>query len=252
MPTRKIIRIDEDKCNGCGLCVSACAEGAIQLVDGKARLVSESYCDGLGACLGECPQDAITIEEREAEAFDEKAAQAHVQKQKAPAAAPASAPVPSLAHAPSHAGCAGTRMRSLQPKVAPAACCGDAEPSSALANWPVQLKLVPPTAPYFRGADLLLAADCVPFAYAGFHAKMLPGKPVIIGCPKLDDAGFYVEKLAAILKAAAPRSLTVAHMEVPCCMGLVHIAREAIAKAGVAVPLREITVSIDGKILSED
>lgn len=238
---RKIVKIDEAKCDGCGLCVPACAEGAIRVIDGKARLVSEIFCDGLGACLGQCPRDAIRIEEREAAEFDEEATRKHL-------AAPAACP--GHGHgAPQHGhggGCPGSRMRDLKPQAATAA--PGAPAPSALGNWPVQLHLLPPSAPAFRGADLLLAADCVPFACAEFHTRLLPGHPVAIGCPKLDDTEAYVEKVTAILKTAGLRSLTVAHMEVPCCMGLVHVAREAIRRAGLAVPLHEITVGIDGRI----
>jgi Pyruvate/2-oxoacid:ferredoxin oxidoreductase delta subunit len=251
MVRRKIVQIDEEKCDGCGLCVPSCAEGAIQVIDGKARLVSDVYCDGLGACLGHCPQDAIRIEEREAEAFDEQAAHQHVERLKSP----------SRPH--SHNGCPGAAVQSLlkvlasspQPNLAAAparrpAAEHKAEPSpSALGNWPVQLHLVPPHAPYLREADLLLVADCVPFAYADFHRHLLRGKPVVIGCPKLDDVRAYVDKLATILVQASIRSLTVVHMEVPCCTGLVRIAQAAIAQAGRNVPLEEVTISIRGQIL---
>jgi Pyruvate/2-oxoacid:ferredoxin oxidoreductase delta subunit len=192
MAKRKIVQIDESKCDGCGMCVPSCAEGAIQIVDSKARLVSDVYCDGLGACLGECPQGAIAIVERDAEPFDKP---------------------------------------------------------SALGHWPIQLHLVPPQAPFLRDADLLLVADCVPFALADFHGRFLRGRPVLVGCPKLDDAEAYVAKLAAILKLASIRSLTVVHMEVPCCTGLVRIARAALAASGVEVPLEDVTISIRGKVL---
>ena len=208
MATRKIVEIDEVKCNGCGLCVPACAEGAIQIRGGKARLVADVYCDGLGACLGECPQGAIRVIEREAVDFDEEAAKRHVATLRAAPAEP-----------------------------------------SALGNWPIQLRLVPPGAPFLRGADLLLVADCVPFALADFHRRFLAGQPVVIGCPKLDDGQQYVEKLAAILTAAGVKSLTVLHMEVPCCTGLVRIAQAAKQAAGSDVPLRDITVSIRGQVL---
>jgi Pyruvate/2-oxoacid:ferredoxin oxidoreductase delta subunit len=256
MSVRKIVRIDEDKCNGCGQCVGACAEGAIQIVDGKAKLVSEVYCDGLGACLGKCPMDAITVEEREAKDFDEKKASAYVrQLQKKstaemplPAHACPGTQAQSLKAAPHRGGCPGTLAQSLSPA---ASAGGATSTPSALANWPVQLKLVPPNAPYFQDADLLLVADCVPFAYADFHTRMLAGKPVVIGCPKLDDADFYVNKLAAILQASSIRSLTVAHMEVPCCTALARIAEAALAQSGQDIPLRVIVIGMHGTVLEE-
>ncbi|NUQ63969.1 MAG: 4Fe-4S binding protein [Pirellulales bacterium] len=243
MVRRKIIQIDEAKCDGCGLCVPSCAEGAIQVVDGKARLVSDVYCDGLGACLGQCPRNAITMEDREAEAFDERAAHRHVESLKA-----GQQPRP-------HGGCPGIVVQNLLhglSKPSPGAPAGrSAEPSaSALGNWPLQLHLVPPHAPFLREADLLLAADCVPFAYADFHRRFLRDKPVVIGCPKLDDGRAYVEKLAAILRQSSIRSLTVVHMEVPCCTGLVRIAETAIALAGADVPIEDVTISIRGEILA--
>ncbi len=236
MAKRSIVKIDDEKCTGCGLCVGACAEGAIQLVDGKARLVSDIYCDGLGACLGECPVDAITIEERDAPEFDEEAAIKHVAKTKQPEKLPC--------------GCPGTAMRTIERKE-PCGCdsvCGDAAPS-ALTNWPVQLKLAPAMAPFFVDADLLLSADCVPFALADFHSRYLKGRPVVVGCPKLDDAGYYVDKLADILKVGGVKSLTVLRMEVPCCSGLVRIAEMAVEKAGVGIPFTEVVVGVDGAVL---
>jgi len=234
---RRIVRIDEEKCDGCGLCVPACAEGAIQLIDGKARLVSDVYCDGLGACLGECPQGAITIEERDANPFDEAAAREHV------AALEDSTPeVP--------CGCPGSMVMELEGEPAFGDADAGAEPS-ALRNWPVQLKLVPPNAPYFQGADLLLVADCVPFAVAGFHARFLRGRPVVVGCPKLDDAAFYSEKLAELLRQSEVNSITVVHMEVPCCSGLTRIAEGALAASGKSVEARDVTISIQGEILRE-
>lgn len=236
---RKIVRIAEDKCNGCGQCVKACAEGAIALVDGKARLVSDTYCDGLGACLGECPQGAITIEERSADAFDEEAAKKHVHKLQQ-----------SKAKEKLPCGCPGTMARQMKRQPPAAACTGQGE-QSQLTHWPVQLKLVPPAAPYLEGADLLLVADCVPFAFAGFHTRFLSGRAVVIGCPKLDDAQYYIEKLATILKTAAPRSVTVVHMEVPCCSGLTRIAHLAHEEAELDIPLRDVTIGINGEVLLE-
>jgi len=248
-----IVQIDEEKCDGCGLCVPACAEGAIQVIEGKARLVSDVYCDGLGACLGHCPQGAIAIIEREAEPFDEEAAMAHVRGSAAVMAGSSGTPT-----------CPGTAARDLRLDVlansrAPSAdipparaseeAAGDEQPSG-LANWPVQLHLVPPQAPFLQGADLLLVADCVPFACADFHRRFLHGRPVVIGCPKLDDAQFYVDKLAAILRTAAPRSLTVLHMEVPCCTGLMRIAQGAIEAAHAELPLDNVVISIRGRVLA--
>lgn len=229
MAVRKIVRIDEERCNGCGQCVPACAEGAIQIVDGKARLVSDTYCDGLGACLGTCPLDAISIEERDAAAFDEAAVQV-----RAPAPCPGGA-------------CPGQASRSLAPAPPPAP--GGAP--SQLTNWPVQLKLVAPQAPCFRDADLLVAADCVAFALGDFHTRFLRGRPLVVGCPKLDAAALYVEKVAAILTEGGPASVTVVKMEVPCCSGLVSIVEAARERSGAAVPVRVVTVSIDGAVLEE-
>ncbi|NOY81493.1 MAG: 4Fe-4S dicluster domain-containing protein [Kiritimatiellaeota bacterium] len=238
---RTIIRIDEEKCDGCGLCISACPEGALQLVDGKARLVSESYCDGLGACIGECPQDAITFEEREAEAFDEASVKAHMQ----------------AAHGPPPTGCPGVRAFGFagpppQPGPSPEARPGASSPPSELAQWPVQMRLVPVTAPYWAGADLLIAADCVPVACAGFHAELLRGRKLIIFCPKLDDTRDYIEKLAAILRENSVRSVTVAYMEVPCCGGTVRIARQALDLSGKTLPVRTVRVSIQDGALAWD
>jgi Pyruvate/2-oxoacid:ferredoxin oxidoreductase delta subunit len=254
MAQRKIIQIDEEKCNGCGLCVPACAEGALQIVEGKARLVADVYCDGLGACLGECPQDAITIIEREAEAFDEEAALQQAARVKA-----ADSP-PQSAEQPTPAACPGTKAVELKPDLReppPALAVqalSDEAPSvpasSRLGNWPLQLHLVPPHAPFLKNADLLLVADCVPFALADFHTRFLGKRPVVIGCPKLDDANFYVEKLAQILTAAEINSVTVIHMEVPCCTGLVQIARSALQNSGSMIPLEDVTVSIRGRIVS--
>jgi Fe-S-cluster-containing hydrogenase component 2 len=240
MTRRQIVEIDEEKCNGCGQCVPACAEGAICIVDGKAKLVADVLCDGLGACLGHCPQDAITIVERDAEPFDESAVQ-H-----------ATAPAAPVQHSAS-SGCPGMAMRDLRLNVLPAAAFRAAQPaceseSPALAHWPIQLRLVPPNAPFLRGADLFLVADCVPFACAGFHEKVLRQRPIVIGCPKLDDGQAYVEKLAEILVRSAIATLTVVHMDVPCCTNLVRIATEALRRADSKIPLHDVTISIGGSI----
>jgi ferredoxin len=241
MAIRNIVNIDEEKCNGCGLCISSCKEGAIAIIDGKAKLVSDIYCDGLGACLGECPQDAITVEKREAVEFDEEAAMKHVEKTK----------TKEQQAKTTACGCPGTMSRKIEHQIQEESCgCTDETPAkSQLGNWPVQLKLVPTNAPYFEGADLLLVADCVPFAYADFH-KTLKGKPVVIGCPKLDDSGYYVDKMADIINDSQIKSLTVVNMEVPCCKGITKIAEAAIAKSGGNIPMEEITISIDGRVLS--
>jgi Pyruvate/2-oxoacid:ferredoxin oxidoreductase delta subunit len=238
---RKIVRIDEARCNGCGQCVTACVEGAIALVGGKARLVKDSYCDGLGACLGECPEGAISIEEREAAAFDQAAAKAHQQSQ------PAAAPEGAAAALP--CGCPGTAVRALQPAAAEAWPSRGAPPqASQLAQWPIQLALIPPTAPFLRGKELTLLADCVGFAFPALHAEVLAGRAVAVACPKLDDvaARGYVEKLAAILAANAIPKLTVYRMEVPCCAGLTRIAQEALRASGTETPFEEVVIAIQG------
>lgn len=229
---RKIIRIDEKKCDGCGLCVGACHEGAIQIVDGKAKLVSESYCDGLGDCLAECPQGAITIEEREAEPFDEAAVQRHLKLQ-------AAAPV----------GCPGSLARMLTPDDSVDAGDAAGPVSSKLRNWPVQLHLVPVTAPYLSGAKLTLAADCAPFAYADFHRRFIADRVVINACPKLDDAAHYVEKLTEMVKLNDIAEIEIPYMEVPCCGGLVRIIGTALEQSGKSIPVTLTKIGIRGEIL---
>lgn len=244
---RQIIHIDEEKCDGCGLCVSACAEGAIRIVDGKARLVSDNYCDGLGACIGECPQDAITIVEREAEAFDEEAVKRYLACGGAAGEAGGrGAQVGEPARA-----CPGSMLR--EPGVEAQAEPDPGGPSpSQLRNWPVQMHLIPPTAPFLRGASLLLAADCVGFSHPDFHRGLLRGRKLIVGCPKLDDAARYREKLAAILRANDVRDITVAFMEVPCCLGMVRLAREAVADSGRDIPVFTVKVGITGEVLEDE
>ena len=247
MALRNIIKIDEDKCNGCGLCVTACAEGAIQLINGKAKLVSEIYCDGLGACLGHCPQEAITIEQRNANEFDEAATHEHLKTLKAPKAPSAPAPQKEAGFV-----CPGMRMMQFDKSAKPVPTAIPTETAgraSQLAQWPVQLQLVSPMAPYFAGAELVLTADCVPFAMADFHETLLAGRAIAIACPKLDDCTPYVEKLAQLIKHNHLKRLTVVHMEVPCCTGLVRIAQQAMAQAGVEVPFEDITISLQGQIL---
>ena len=231
---RKIIRIDEEKCNGCGLCVPSCAEGALQIIDGKAKLVKEQYCDGLGACLGECPQGALIIEEREADGFDEEAVEQHLQEQ------------------PKHelpCGCPAANIARFQPRKTEQPESTATILTSTLAHWPVQLTMVPPSAPFLKDADILLAADCVPFAYADFHREFLKDRALLVACPKLDDFDAHLNKLVAILHQATPRSLTVVHMEVPCCSGLVHMAQKAIAASGLDIPLYDVTIGTMGDIL---
>ncbi len=244
MVKRKIIKIDETKCDGCGICVDACHEGAIQIVDDKARLVSDIYCDGLGDCLAECPQDAITIEEREADAFDEKAVEEHLaRKTKA-----SSAPKP-----PIGGGCPGAAMRQFAPKQAAAAAPGSAPAASGLGNWPIQIMLIPPAAPFLKEADLLICADCVPFAVPDFHNSYLAGKILLVGCPKLDDLQYYEEKLKAIFAEARPRSITVLKMEVPCCGGIAQVSVAARNLAAPDTPIKVHTVGIQGaEIACED
>lgn len=254
---RKIIRIDADKCNGCGLCVPSCAEGAIQIVDGKAQLVAEKYCDGLGACLGECPEGALQVVDEVADAFDEAAVKELLAgKGKAPSGPShvnRPAALPSHAGMTAPCGCPSTQMQAFAPQTAcekanaPAAQAGSGV--SALTHWPVQIHLVPPTAPFLRGADLFVAADCTPVAYPRFHDDLLRGKTVLLGCPKLDDAAEYVQKFAAIFATAAIKSITVAVMEVPCCQGLPVIVRKGMALAGKDIPLSVVTVSVRGEIL---
>lgn len=224
---RRIIHIDEEKCNGCGKCVHACHEGAIDLVDGKARLMREHYCDGLGDCLPSCPTGAITFEEREAPAYDEAAVKA------AQAAKPAA-----------HTGCPGSRIRQMAAKAPVAA--GESVPGQ-LTNWPVQIKLAPTAGPTFAGRDLLIAADCTAYTYGDFHRRFLSGRTLLIGCPKLDMVD-YSEKLTAIFRGNDIRSVTLLRMEVPCCGGLEHAVKTALAASGKHIPLTVQVVNIDGTL----
>jgi len=303
MSIRKIIKIDEDKCNGCGVCIPNCPEGALQVIDGKARLVSDLFCDGLGACIGECPEDAIHVIEREAEAYNETRVLKNIVKQgknviKA-----------HLKHLKEHnetellaeaekylednnidnplekedasdklpCGCPGSKVMDLreenkdkdsicsEPLFDNSSSAGSGskmaqieellkqlkdEKESRLQQWPVQITLVPPDAPYLSGADILIAADCVPFAYPGFHEDLLEGKILLVGCPKLDDAGFYLDKITEILKSNDIKSITVAHMEVPCCLGMLNIVNQAVKDSGKDIPVQSIEIGIKGKILS--
>jgi NAD-dependent dihydropyrimidine dehydrogenase PreA subunit len=226
---RKIVNIDEEKCNGCGACAIKCAEGALQIIDGKARLISEKYCDGLGACLGECPQGAITIEERRSEEFDEEATKHHLLTQEAKLPC----------------GCPSTTVTEFKAEAA-SEVTAQPSPQSLLRHWPIQLALVPPSAPFLNQADLVLAADCAPFAYAGFHQDFLRNHALLVACPKLDDFEAHLNKLAEIVRRSDIKSITVVHMEVPCCSGLVHMAKQAIRLSGKDIPLKEVTIGIKG------
>jgi Pyruvate/2-oxoacid:ferredoxin oxidoreductase delta subunit len=237
MTTRNIINIDETKCDGCGQCARACEEGAIAIIDGVAKVVSETYCDGLGACIGECPRGAITLETREAPDFDPDAVKSH---KAAKEAKPAVAPEKLLC------GCPGTLSRSFalsEPQ--------GAQTASALGNWPVQLKLVPVIAPYLNGANLLISADCVPFALAEFHRHFLKGRVLMVGCPKLDDIQSYTEKLTDIFRQNDIRSVQVVYMEVPCCFGLLRAVNTALAASGKKIPFSAAKIGIRGNICEE-
>lgn len=254
MAIRQIIEIDEELCDGCGDCVSACAEGAIQLVDGKAKLISDSYCDGLGACIGDCHAGAIRIIEREADGYDEAAVAVHLES-RGRGRGPELPPALNLVN-PSFAGggggCPGARAQVLQP--APHAVPdGDQAPmASRLRHWPIQLHLVPPTAPFFQGADVLVAADCVPFAVADFHRRYLEGRSLAIACPKLDhNQEIYLQKLTAMIDVAGIASIHVVVMEVPCCGGLVRLVEEASRLAERRVPIRCTVIGTDGAVRRE-
>jgi len=240
MAVRNIIHIDEEKCDGCGLCVTGCAEGALRVIDGKARLISEVYCDGLGACLGECPNGALTVVQREAEDFDEKAVEAHL--------AGESHTHPDQGNQLA-CGCPSSQVRELP--LARMDGRKNPAPASALRSWPVQLHLTPTKAPFFKEADLLIAATCSGFALTDLHRRFLPGRTLIIACPKLDDVGPYEPKLAEIFRQNDIRSLTVLYMTVPCCFGLVHLVRQALKKSGKSIPLRLVKVDVNGDIVEE-
>jgi len=276
MVLRDIIKIDEELCDGCGQCVPACAEGALKIVDGKARLVSEVYCDGLGACLGECPQGAITIEKREAPDFDAQAVEQHLAKsgkgtedrRPSQEAGTEENEIGSRVKAPKAkkpdlpCGCPGSAMRSFDAEneqarlkarsmlsrqargSAPTSYGADRR--SALGHWPVQLMLVPAGAPFLKGADILICADCVPFAVPDFHSRYLRGRSVLVGCPKLDDLALYRDKLQDIFESAEPKSITVLRMEVPCCGGIAKAVIDARDGAGLDLPVEVHTLGIRG------
>ena len=271
MAKRKIIKIDEEKCNGCGLCIPNCPEGALQIIDGKARLISDLFCDGLGACIGYCPQGAITIEEREAEEYNERKVMENIVKQgknvikahlehlkghgqhkylqeamdflkekKIEISTEIEAGLPGHKHGEGSSGCPGSKIMDFRKKE-------KTRGLSQLRQWPIQITLVPPSAPYLQDADLLIAADCVPFAYPDFHEDLLKGKILLIGCPKLDDIESYQEKITQILKTNHIKSITYAHMEVPCCFGLVSVIKSAISAAGKDIPFKEVIISMKGE-----
>jgi len=219
---RKIIEIDEELCNGCGQCIAACAESALALVEGKAKVISDSLCDGLGACIGDCPTGALKIAEREAEEFDAEAVQIS-------------------------SGCPSSRMMATFPAGVPSSGRG----VSTLSHWPVKIRLVPESAPFLQGADLLVVADCVPVAFPDLHGKFLPGRVVMVGCPKFDEAAPYSEKFAGIFRGAGVKSITVVIMEVPCCSGLPRIVRKGMDLAGKNIPLEVVMISTRGEVIDE-
>mgnify|MGYP001547124320 CR=1 FL=1 len=242
---RKIIEIDEERCNGCGNCVVACAEGAIEIVDGVARVIADKYCDGLGACIGDCPEDALKIVEREADDFDEAAVEELLKQQAAEKQPPGPA-----------AGCPSAAMKTF-PTAGQDPCGCANQPviksgkgRSALGHWPVQISLVPPGAPFLKDADLVIAADCVPVAYPDFHADFLQGRAIMIGCPKFDDKEAYIEKFAQVFAVSGIKSITCVVMEVPCCSAMPVIVKKAFEKANVQIPFNEVVISARGEILS--
>jgi NAD-dependent dihydropyrimidine dehydrogenase PreA subunit len=280
MAKRKIIKIDEEKCNGCGLCIPNCPEGALQIIDGKARLVSDLFCDGLGACIGHCPEGAITIKEREAQKYDERKVMENIVKQgknvikahlkhlkehnqneylKQALAYLKEKKIEVSQEEFAHHGhkhksasltCPSAKIMDLRKKEAESVKVYTfVKTESQLQNWPVQIKLVPSIAPFLKDADLLIAADCVPFAYADFHKDLLKGKVLLVGCPKLDDVSDYLEKITQIIKENNIKSITYAYMEVPCCSGLVNIIKSAILQSGEDIPFREVIISIKGERL---
>ncbi|UCE65709.1 MAG: 4Fe-4S binding protein [Candidatus Zixiibacteriota bacterium] len=241
MPVREIILIDEEKCDGCGLCIPSCPEGALAILDGKAKLISESYCDGMGACVGECPQDAMRVIKREAPEFDEAAANENMRK-----AEPGNKQSRASSSAPNFGGCPGSRTMVLEKKErrsdAPAG-----KLDYELTQWPVQLHLVSPLAPYFNNRELLIAADCVPFADPNFHHSLLKNKSLAIACPKLDDTSSYAPKLAEIIRRNNIPKITVVIMVVPCCMGLYAIVKEAVEMSGKNIEINSVVVGVDGE-----
>ncbi len=243
---RKIIEIDEELCDGCGQCITGCAEAALQLVDGKAKLVAEKFCDGLGACIGECPTGALTIVERESEDFDEAAVEQRIAELESAGQQAQQAPA---------GGCPGAAMQTFG---SPSPCQAANVPvsrtggPSALSNWPVQIKLVPPNAPFLKDVDLLVAADCCPVAYPNFHADFLDGKVIMVGCPKFDNAQEYIEKFGELFKQSSVKSVTAVVMEVPCCSGLPIIVQKGMEIAGKQIPMERVVISVRGELLSKE
>ncbi|MCK5836017.1 MAG: 4Fe-4S ferredoxin [Desulfobacula sp.] len=250
--TRKIIEIDDERCDGCGNCVPSCAEGAIVIVDGKARVIADKYCDGLGACMGECPQGALKIVERQADEFDEEAVEEMLKQQEIDNQEEADRKIVHLG-----SGCPSAALKTFPSAIESHSCNCASEAKvqasggpSALGHWPVQIHLIPPGAPFLKGADLLIAADCVPVAYPSFHADFLKGKAVMLGCPKFDDVQAYIDKFTQIFSGSGIKSITAVVMEVPCCSGMAGIIKKALENAGVDIPFTEVVISSQGKILS--
>ncbi len=248
---RKIVEIDEELCDGCGMCAIACAEGALEIREGKARLIKESYCDGLGACLSGCPRGAVQVIEREADEFDPEEVEEHLDRQKA-------AGMEKPEEFTMACGCPSSQIAVFAPTAGSAtkgrSGVTDASKelgaeTSELSHWPIQIRLVPPSAPFLKGADLLVVSDCAPVAYPNFHHRFVGGKTVLLGCPKFDNKDEYVKKFAEIFRTAGIRSVTVVDMEVPCCSALPAIVRKAMSEAGKDIPLEEIVISTRGKIL---
>ena len=240
---RKIIEINEDLCDGCGQCAIACAEGAIALIDGKAKVISDNLCDGLGACIGECPTGALKIIERPADEFDETAVERHLEAMATDQAAEGDKP--SLA-----CGCPSQQIKTFESSAGPDETAGD-RLSSALTHWPVQIRLIPANARFLKGADLLVLADCVAVAYPNLHTDLLSGKAVMMGCPKFDDVDGYIDKFTQVFRQAGLKSVTIVTMEVPCCSGLPYIVKKGMEGAGTRVPIREIVISGRGEMLSD-
>lgn len=247
MTTRQIIEIDDELCDGCGQCVPSCAEGALQIIDGKARIIADNLCDGLGACLGDCPNDALKVIERNADEFDEEAVEEHLKE-----TAEKEIKEPAMA-----CGCPSQHIQSFPAQTQTGCACSDNDtapkPShiSALSNWPLQIRLIPAEAPFLKNADLLILADCTAVAYANLHSDMIAGKTVMMGCPKLDDADEYVQKFSEIFSTANIKTITVVSMEVPCCAGLPWIVKRALEASKADIPTTEIVVSTQGKMISK-
>jgi NAD-dependent dihydropyrimidine dehydrogenase PreA subunit len=246
---RKIIEIDEDKCTGCGQCVTGCAEGALAIIDGKAKIVRDMFCDGLGACIGHCPEDALHIIEREADDFDEEAAMEHVRKMGGVGHHSGCPSAQVTTRTPGHGGCPSAGMMQMEPCAK--ANVPSSQAGSALSHWPIQIRLIPPHAPFLQDADLLIAGDCCPVATPDFHARFLAGRTIMLGCPKFDNAGEYVERLTQVFAQNRINSVTVLEMEVPCCSGLSRIVSQALAQSGRDIPCVRAIVARDGNVSEE-